>query len=313
MGIRILLGVACLALSVASLDRTVSAQTQEYVRGQNIQPAYEGWDKNPDGTINLYFGYLNRNWEETPHIPIGASNSFSPGAADRGQPTFFYPKRQMLLFKVVVPADFGKQELVWSVTHNGRTDKAVAWLAPFYELDNTVRRAQRGGSQRMSTPEELQAKPPSVETDGPQTFTVAVNEPLNLAVMVRDDGFPGPAKRRMNAEEGGGATEPAPEQLVRQIQARAPSAPAQDMVSAASASKTGLAVTWLHYRGPDRGPGTVTFEPMTATLEKTGGRAQTVARFSEPGTYVIRAVANDQIFTAPVNVTVNVTGAAQAR
>ncbi len=305
MSFRMLFGVACLALSVTSLDRTVSAQ-QEYVRGRNVQPAFEGWDKNPDGTINLYFGYLNRNLDETPHIPVGASNTFSPGPADRGQPTFFYPKRQMILFKVVVPADFGKQELTWSVTHNGRTDKAVAWLAPFYEFDNTIRRAQRGGSQRMSTPEELQAKPPSIETDGPQAFTVAVNEPLRLAVTVRDDGFPGPAKRRMNTEEGGGAS-PAPDTAIRLP--RPPSAPAQDMVSAASAAKTGLAVTWLHYRGP----GSVAFEPMTVPIEKTGGPAATVARFSEPGTYVVRAVANDQIFTTPVNVTVTVTGGAQAR
>ena len=46
---------------------TVFAQNsveQAFIRGQNVQPAYEGWDRNPDGSYNLYFGYLNRNLRE---------------------------------------------------------------------------------------------------------------------------------------------------------------------------------------------------------------------------------------------------------
>ncbi len=66
---------------------------------------------------------------------------------------------------------------------------------------------------------------------------------------------------------------------------------------------TGLAVTWLHYRGP----GKVTFDPMTIELDKLGGQATTTAHFSEPGTYMLRAVANDTIWTTPVNFTVTVT------
>ena len=45
---------------------------------------------------------------------------------------------------------------------------------------------------------------------------------------------------------------------------------------------------------------------MVVPLEKTGGRATTTVHFSAPGTYVIRAVADDQIFTTPINFTVNV-------
>ena len=40
--------------------------------GQSVQPAYEGWTRNPDGSRSMWFGYLNRNWEETPDIPAGA-------------------------------------------------------------------------------------------------------------------------------------------------------------------------------------------------------------------------------------------------
>ena len=35
---------------------------------------------------------------------------------------------------------------MWSVTRSGRTDRAVGWLAPFYELDTSVLRAQRDGN-----------------------------------------------------------------------------------------------------------------------------------------------------------------------
>lgn len=268
---------------------------QRYVRGQNVQPVFEGWDRNADGTYNLHFGYLNRNWEESPVIPVGEDNGFSPGPADRGQPTRFYARRQQTVFTVTVPSNFGKQELVWTVKHNGRTDRAVAWLAPFYEFDNTIRRAQRSGTQRQSTQEELNDKPPSIELDGPAALQVKVDTPLSLAVLVRDDGLPGSARSFRFANEGGAADE-----AFRQPSR--PSFPDQDRVSARSASRTGLAVTWLHYRGP----ADVAFEPVTSPLEKMGGRGSTIARFSVPGTYVVRAVANDQIFTVPVDVTVTV-------
>jgi len=299
---------ACVAVVYAALalllpGRDALAQ-QQFVRGQNVQPVYEGWERNPDGTYSLYFGYLNRNVEEMPDIPVGRNNAFSPGPADRGQPTRFYPRRQMILFKVQVPADFGeKQELIWTVTHNGRTDRAVGWLAAFYELDNTVLRAQRSGSQRMSTPEEVQAKPPTIEREGPADFTTPVNAPLSLSVLVRDDGLPGPSRRRRMPSTGSESADAVLRPLSRT------SFPDTDMLKAANAAETGLAVTWLHYRGP----GVVTFDPMTMPLDKTGGKATTRVRFSEPGEYVIRAVADDQIFTAPLSITVTVTPAAASQ
>src|SRR5262249_36845178 len=68
--------------------------------GETVAPVFEGWEKNTDGSFNLVFGYLNRNYEEEPEIAIGAANNFSPGPADRGQPTHFYPRRQQFMFKV---------------------------------------------------------------------------------------------------------------------------------------------------------------------------------------------------------------------
>ena len=53
-----------------------------YYSGQNVVPVFEGWEKNADGSFSFVFGYLNRNYEEEPEIPIGPGNGFSPGAAD---------------------------------------------------------------------------------------------------------------------------------------------------------------------------------------------------------------------------------------
>ena len=66
-----------------------SAQVR-WERGQNVAPVFEGWERNPDGTIDMVFGYMNRNYEEMPHIPVGPHNFFEPGPADRGQPSRFY-------------------------------------------------------------------------------------------------------------------------------------------------------------------------------------------------------------------------------
>jgi hypothetical protein len=280
----------------------VQAQQEfDFISGQNVQPAYEGWDRNPDGSFNLYFGYYNRNWEEEPNIPVGTSNFFSPGAEDQGQPTHFYPRRQMYLFKVPVPADFGNKELTWTVTHNGRSDKAVGWLAPFYEIDNTVLRSQRTGTQRESTPEEFQAAPPSIEAEGGTTASATTGEPLTLAALVTDDGLPGPRTRRF------GGRAPASSHVFSTPRDR--NATTQDKVSALNALETGLAVTFIHYRGPGR----ARFEPMTTSVDAQGGRAETRVMFNAPGTYVIRAVVDDQIFTAPVNITVTVTDARISR
>src|SRR5262249_1682636 len=61
--------------------------------GQGVAPVYEGFDLNTDGSFNMWFGYMNRNYEEALDVPIGPDNSFSPGATiDRGQPTHFVPR-----------------------------------------------------------------------------------------------------------------------------------------------------------------------------------------------------------------------------
>jgi hypothetical protein len=68
-----------------------NAQRLTYNSGQNISPAYEGWETDVDGSRYFLFGYMNRNWVERPTIPLGPDNSIEPGGPDLGQPTHFQP------------------------------------------------------------------------------------------------------------------------------------------------------------------------------------------------------------------------------
>src|SRR5690349_11320566 len=99
------LGLA-LALLVAS---PLLAQTR-YATGQDVVPVFEGWERNPDGSFNMVFGYMNRNYEQQLDIPVGPDNMIEPGVADQGQPTHFYVRRQQFVFKVGVPKDWGKKD-----------------------------------------------------------------------------------------------------------------------------------------------------------------------------------------------------------
>jgi hypothetical protein len=71
----------------------VGAQSLTYSKGQNVAPAYEGWEQAADGTKYFLFGYMNRNWDEEIDVPVGPDNGFNVGGADQGQPTHFLPRR----------------------------------------------------------------------------------------------------------------------------------------------------------------------------------------------------------------------------
>ncbi len=115
---QIVTGVAGLVSLVCSATLIATAQLPlgpARTSGQTVTPVYEEWYANPDGTINLSWGYFNRNSEEELDIPVGPSNQLSPGGPDLGQPTHFLPGRHRGAFVVTVPADFGDDELVWTI------------------------------------------------------------------------------------------------------------------------------------------------------------------------------------------------------
>src|SRR6516225_3284020 len=154
--------------------------------GQNVVPVFEGWEKNADGTFNLVFGYMNRNYAEEPEITIGPDNNFSPGPADQGQATHFYPRRQQFMFRVKVPADFGKKELVWTITRNGQTEKAYGTLMMEEQLTDVVISENRGGLGNDSNTAKPN-QPPKISIDGSAARTATVGEAVSLTASASDD------------------------------------------------------------------------------------------------------------------------------
>jgi hypothetical protein len=277
-------------VGAAVLIGTDGADAQpRYERGQNVAPVFEGWERNADGTYNMVFGYMNRNYQEEPHIAVGASNYFGPGPQDQGQPTHFYPRRQQFVFNVKVPADWGKKELAWTLTHNGRTDRAYGSLKPDWMLDSGVIKANRGMGL---TGADYKNQAPSIRAIGQMTTEVTLPNTLSITVVSSDDGLPGPRPPRVRQPEARSRPRPIP----------ASSPNSQAVVNASFAATTGLGVTWIHYRGL----GKVTFDPMAISISGGNGEAVTTVSFSEAGTYILRAYADDGILTTPVDVTVTV-------
>ena len=118
------LAIKAVTLVLVGLLFAQGGFAQSYSKGRHVEPAFEGWRPNPDGTFNLMFGYMNENWEETPDMPVGDNNFISPGDADQGQPTHFLPRRNRFIFEVTVPSDWGERELVWTLNINGVERKA---------------------------------------------------------------------------------------------------------------------------------------------------------------------------------------------
>lgn len=293
-----------------------SAQAQlSYRQGQHVEPAYEGWRRNEDGTYAFIFGYFNENWEQEIDLPVGESNFFSPGEADRGQPTHFLPRRNRFTFEVTVPADWGDRELVWEVTSpNGVTKKAYATLATDYVIDNVVIASETGSlGAGTSSPESRANIAPQLTVIGDSVRTVAVGEPLVIRAEVQDDGIPRPRPSRITSDE-----------TLKRAMLRPPS-------RITVGKRNGLFLSWNVYRGPDSSAGTiqekVAFYPAqvkpwedtrTSANSPWGplwqppaipedGIYETEITFDEPGTYILWGRADDGGLYHDQYITVNVT------
>jgi hypothetical protein len=276
--IRVLIALGVMLVSLGGLN--VLAQLPAGVEvgnnvrfnsGQNLQPIYDGWTHNPDGSFEMHFGYLNRNYVEELSIPVGANNSIMPGGPDRGQPAYFYPRFNRLAFSITVPANWGKQELVWTVNFRGITERAVAWLQPEWEIDPTP----RGEANVPNVPPTLTITAPS---------QLPKPGPVTLAATITDDGQPPKPKPRANR-----SSENPPTFKWPQPTGTAPVNVPQVAPRPRLAIKGRMSLGWLVWRGP----GPVTFDPPLA--EADSGNVNVTATFSKPGEYVLRARASDPL------------------
>jgi hypothetical protein len=258
-----------LALLLINVSLIQVAQAQlSYRKGQHVEPAYEGWWTNDDGTITFVFGYHNENWEEELDIPVGENNFFSPGEADRGQPTHFLPRRNRFTYEVVVPSDWGDRELVWTLTSgDGVTKKAYATLLADYKIDNMIIASETGSlGAGTSSPESRANVAPVATILGDTRRTVRVGEEFTIRTRVTDDGIPKPrnsesALRRIaeeaaadGGEGGSSASESRPERTPAEIaKMRMLRRPTQTTVG----KTNGLFLSWTVYRGD----GLAVFDP----------------------------------------------------
>ena len=293
------------------------AQSLSYTKGQNVAPAYEGWEQAPDGTKYFLFGYMNRNWVEEIDVPIGPENSFNVGG-DQGQPTHFLPRRNRFVFRVRVPADFGSREMIWTLTTKGKTEKAFASLRPDYFVNDVVMASETGAlGAGTSSPEIRANKPPEVRLDDTQGRTVRAGERLPLLALVADDGVPKPRGRNL-VGSGDAARDQSAAPEGRGVN-RAYNPPSRVTVG----KTVGLHLSWFVYRGPGR----VHFDPPQVKVwedTRTGanspwaplwtpppvpsdGRWVAQATFDTPGTYVLRALADDGALLGYCDLVVTVT------
>jgi len=297
--------VNTLLIAIFLLGTSSVAVADTFQYGQHIEPAYEGWRPNADGTFSFMFGYMNENWTEQPDVEIGENNSFSPGEADRGQPTHFLPRRNRFTFEVVVPSDWGERELVWTLNVNGVERKAYATLKDDYLVDNMVIASETGSlGAGTSSPESRANIAPVVSIQGDDIRTAQVGEEMTFVTQVTDDGLP-VARRESTIEE---------DALKRRMM-RPPTRITVGKVN-------GLFLSWNKYRGP----GNVTFDPpMPKPWEDTrtsanspwgalwlppempeDGLHEVTVTFDEPGTYILWGRADDGGLYHDGYITVNV-------
>lgn len=320
---RQLLVTAVVALLTVS---AASAQTRfAYSSGQPLEPAYEGWMQNPDGSYTLYFGYMNTNWLQEFDIPVGPDNRFEPGDPDRGQPTHFYPRRNPFLFTFQVPKDFTNKEITWTLTANGVTRKAFASLKSDYEIDKQVISTEVGGDNGSLADELRTNEPPELKVEGDKKRTVKVGQPLSLVAIAGDpDNLPARRDGKVAPGYKKAQMPPAPAGRGAGAPANSPSVVYRPPVSVVASSGPGLRFSWMVFRGK---ASDVTFKPdqMKTWMDTRayansawsppyiipepppGGRYVTDVIFTEPGTYVLRGVASDGSLFAYDNVTVTVT------
>jgi hypothetical protein len=322
-------GLVCLVAGSA-----LDAQMLSYTKGQNISPAYEGWEQDSDGAKYFLFGYMNRNWEEEIDVPVGAENGFNVGGADQGQPTHFLPRRNRFVFRVKVPDGFTeKDELVWTLTTHGKTEKAYATLRPDYVVDDVVKASETGAlGAGTSSPEVRSNKPPAVHIQEIKARSVKVGEPLTLVTEVKDDGIPKPrapgfagaavaSTARLDAAAAAAtASTAAPAQAEPVFRPnRAMSPPTRITVG----KNLGLHTSCFVYRGA----GKVSFDPpqvkpwedtraganspwaplWSAPPAPPDGKEPVKVTFAEPGTYILRCLADDGALASSEDVTLVVT------
>jgi hypothetical protein len=148
---------------------------------------------------------------------------------------------------------------------------------PTWEIDVGTYQQNRGGPGELGEEDDA----PSIRIEGAGLRSASVGTAIAIDAFVIDDGRPTnrPSQSGSNARVEGPLTQ-AVVRLDRGVR---------------------LGVVWVVYRGDAKA---VRFEPRKIPV--TEGKASTKVSFSAPGTYVLRAYADDGILVSAADVTVTV-------
>ena len=265
---RSLLGCVALALFAGSpflgAQRPLAPLPPE---GQRIAPFFDGFYRNPDGTVTLSFGYSNLNRAEVIEIPLGPDNVITPKEYDGRQPTSFPPvvlepgqaggggarrDRERGVFTITVPAS--APDVVWTLRHRGQAYSVpgrakigayqLQWPMAMGSIPPLLRFSEAGPAGRG--PAGIEAAP--VKT--------VVGKPVPLAIWITDDSM----RER----------DPVP-------------------VVPKGKPRPAINVNWVKHSGP----GGVTFSQARQPIFELKGMASTTASFTQPGEYVVRVRADN--------------------
>ena len=193
-----------------------------------------------------------------------------------------------------MPKDFGKKELVWTLTANGKTNTTYGVSQARSTLPTTSCSSSTSATSATTTKNFVRTSGRWFGSRGRYRVTVNVGEPLTVTAVATDDGVP--------------PVLAAPVRLVGRHGA------------------WGLRVSWLVYRGPAKH---VMFDPAqfksypdyrlnggspwtpgwTPPPVPSDGKFPVKVIFRAPGTYVLRALAHDGGLDSAHDVTVIVRGA----
>jgi hypothetical protein len=287
------------ALPVAAQNKMLPMEPIHEI-GASVQPSYEGWWKNADGSYSVLLGYFNRNSQEEPDIPVGANNHIDPGGPDYGQPTHFLPRRHWGVFALQLPKDFPvDKKLIWTIVANGQTMSVPLGINPLWNI-TPLSEIGIGNTPPTVSFDDKGAQP----SFGPHGTTVArtakVGEAMPITIWASDDDKsirrPPPSPGSPRAAATAAAPPPAAEPTPDQIAAIAAAAGVDAATAAEFLSSRSVGVTFEKYRGP----GEIKFAAAKPKVEKLpngtipkkdafNGKVSTTATFSEPGEYIIRA------------------------
>lgn len=162
--------------------------------GAGVAPYFDGWYANPDGSITLSFGFMNRNGSGAVEIPIGPNNAIEPSQFNGMQPTHFPVVRYAAFggtrergaFAITVPKGH-RDDVVWTLTHNGVTYSVPGRAtSEHYKLSYTPQAAGSMMPVVRFAPDGAASNGREGVTTGP--LTVAVGKALDIRVWMEDRG-----------------------------------------------------------------------------------------------------------------------------